>query len=248
MISALFSTGIFGFLTITYFLSKFFFVDRHKGPKGMIGKILGIFYLVLVIGAQLMININNSKELCNGAPQVVTAMIYTIIPNFLILGLIMMLLTILPGWKAPFSNTIGYFFVYMAGINNVFTDLLRTKGSELVQKIYDNKSIIINEITPFNFDMFLSTMNKDHLLKSGYKNKDAFHKLWGYVVAKDSIAEFVWIFLTGALVISTTYNALLEITCNIPTAHRKAIGVKFEAEMAESNAKKPKEKLFTVHD
>jgi len=118
----------------------------------------------------------------------------------------------------------------------------------LIQKICDNQAIVINEITPFNFELFLNKMNKDKLLKSGYRHKEAYDKLWKFVVLKDSIAEFMWIGLCGALVISTTFNALLEISCDIPTAQRKAAAAKFAAQTAKSKAEESKPKLFTVQD
>ncbi|RZD40574.1 MAG: hypothetical protein CXT73_06395 [Methanobacteriota archaeon] len=161
---------------------------------------------------------------------------------------------ILPGWKSPFSNTIGYLTVYMLGVGGAFSDLLKSKKTDgvnlgpLIQKICDNQAIVINEITPFNFELFLNKMNKDKLLKSGYRNKSAYHKLWEFVVLKDSIAEFMWIGLCGALVISTTFNALLEISCDIPTAQRKAAAAKFEAQTAKSKSEESKPKLFTVQD
>ena len=256
MISAGFSIGVFGFLTITYFLTKFFFIDR-KGPpvpSGTGATILSLMYVVLVVGSQLFINVRNSAEHCNNTPQIVTSFIYTIIPNFFILGLIMVIMKILPGWKSPFSNTIGYLVVYMLGVGGAFSDLLKSKKTDgvdlgaLIQKICDNQAIIINEITPFNFELFLNKMNKGKLLKSGYKSKPAYHKLWEFVVMKDSIAEFMWIGLCGALVISTTFNALLEITCDIPTAQRKAAAAKFEAQVAKSKSEESKPKLFTVQD
>ena len=251
MISAGFSIGIFGFLTITYFLTKFFFIDR-KGPpvpSGTGATILSLMYVVLVAGSQLFINVRNSAELCNDTPQIVTSFIYTLIPNFFILGLIMVLMKILPGWKSPFSNTIGYVVVYMLGVGGAFSDLLKSKKTgELIQKICDNQAIVINEITPFNFELFLNKMNKDKLLKSNYRSKPAYHKLWEFVVLKDSIAEFMWIGLCGALVISTTFNALLEISCDIPTAQRKAASAKFEAQTAKSKSEESKPKLFTVQD
>ena len=107
MISAGFSIGIFIFLTFTYFGVKFFLVDR-KGPPmqtGMIKTVLSLLYLISIVGSQLSINIMNSKEHCNGVPQIVSAMIYTIIPNFFMLGLVMIILKVFPGWKEPFSNT-----------------------------------------------------------------------------------------------------------------------------------------------
>ena len=108
MYSAGFSIGIFIGLTIFYFGLKFFLVDR-KGPPmytGMITTALALTYIMGVIGSQLGINISNTKEHCHGVPQIVTSMIYTIIPNFFMLGLIMVILKIFPGWKEPFSNTI----------------------------------------------------------------------------------------------------------------------------------------------
>jgi hypothetical protein len=251
MISAWLSIGIFGFLTVAYFLAKFFFIDR-KGPpvpSGTGATILSLMYVVLVVGSQLFINVRNSAALCNDTPQIVTSFIYTIIPNFFILGLIMIIMKILPGWKSPFSNTIGYLTVYMLGVGGAFSDLLKSKKTgELIQKICDNQSIVINEITPFNFELFLNKMNKDKLLKSNYRSKPAYHKLWEFVVLKDSIAEFMWIGLCGALVISTTFNALLEISCDIPTAQRKAAAAKFEAQTAKSKSEESKPKLFTVQD
>jgi len=256
MISAGLSMGIFGFLTITYFLVKFFLIDRRGPPVPTKGaaSILSLIYVILVVGSQLYINVRNSSTLCNNTPQIVTSFIYTIIPNFFILGFIMVIMKVLPGWKSPFSNTIGYFIVYMLGVGGTFSDLLKegkTGGVDmgaLIQKICDNKAIIINEITPYNFELFLNKMNKDKLLKSGYRKKSAYNKLWEFVVLKDSIAEFMWIGLCGALVISTTFNALMEITCDIPIAQRKAAAAKFEAEVAKSKSKESKPKLFTVQD
>ena len=68
-----------------------------------------------------------------------------------------------------------------------------------------------------NYELFLDRMNKEGALKSGYKKKSAYNKLWMLVNAKDAIAEMIWYLLTGALAISTTFNALLDIDCNIPT-------------------------------
>uniref|UniRef100_A0A6C0C6L1 Uncharacterized protein n=1 Tax=viral metagenome TaxID=1070528 RepID=A0A6C0C6L1_9ZZZZ len=253
MILALLS---FIFLTVIYFVIKFIFIDRKVPVVSMGGysNALTLVYIVLVMISQLFINVKKSAEHCNGTPQIVSSFIYTIIPNFFILGLVMVIMKVLPGWKSPFSNTIGYAVVYMFGVGGAFSDLLKTKETggvnlgELMQKICDNKSIVINEITPVNFELFLEKMNKDKLLKPGFKNKPGYKKLWQYVVVKDSIAEFMWICLSGVLVISTTSNALLEIACNISPARRKAATSEFEAHMAKTKTEKPKAKLFTVHD
>ena len=258
MYSAGFSIGIFIGLTIFYFGLKFFLVDR-KGPPmytGMIKTALALTYIMGVIGSQLGINISNTKEHCHGVPQIVTSMIYTIIPNFFMLGLIMVILKIFPGWKEPFSNTIGYLIVNLMGLGETFSELLRPKlvgkgkktGGDLISMICENKSIIINQITPMNYELFLNRMGKEGALKSNFKSKPAYNKLWMLVNAKDAIAEMIWYLLTGALAISTTFNALLDIECDIPPAQRKAAAAKFEAEVATKESEKPKEKYFTVHD
>jgi len=156
---------------------------------------------------------------------------------------------VLPGWKAPFSNTIGYVIVYMLGVGDAFSDLLKSKKTgALIQKICDNEAIIVNEITPFNFEVFMNRLSKDKLLKSGYRNNPGYSKLWKLVAVKDAIAEFTWLMLSGILVISTTFNTLLEISCDIPIAQRKAAAAKFEAEEAKSKSEEPKPKLYTVSD
>ena len=91
-------------------------------------------------------------------------------------------------------------------------------------------------------------MSAEGALRKGFKNKPAYNKLWMLVNAKDAISECVWYLLTGALAISTTFNALLDITCDIPTAQRKAAAAKFEAEMEKTNNETSTEKLYTVHD
>ena len=248
MLSAAFSLGIFGILTLVYFVARYYFVDKKVGGKGegMMSKILGLIYMALTIAAQVGVNASNAAEVCNGAPQIVSALMYTALPNFFILGLVIVILSVLPGWKSPFSNTIGYVLVYLMGVNSAFTDLLKSKGSRLVHKILENKSIMINEITPFNFSAFLKRMNSDGLLVSGYESTKAFTNLWEFVVIKDSIAEFVWIILTGALVVSTTYNAILEITCNIPTGKRKEMAAAWKADESKAAANEPKSKYFTL--
>ena len=161
MISAGFSIGIFIFLTFTYFGFKFFLVDR-KGPPmqtGMIKTVLSLVYIIAIVGSQLSINITNSKEHCHGVPQIVSAMMYTIIPNFFMLGLVMIILKVFPGWKEPFSNTIGYLILSAMGIKETFIKILKSDGqNKLLKMVTDDPSIMINEMTPENFDLFIARM------------------------------------------------------------------------------------------
>lgn len=244
----------FGFLTVLYFSSKYYFFDK-KGPEaGSKSFILSLLYILLVVGSQLYINVRNSAALCNNTPQMVSSFIYTLIPNFFILGFIIVIMKVLPGWKAPFSNTFGYGLAKMMGAGGALNDLLKDKKvngvamGELIQKICDNKSIIINEMTPLNFKSFLKKMNTDNLLKTNYAKREGYKTLWNLVVMKDSFAEFMWVSLCGTLVISTTYNALLEISCNIPIKQRKAAAAELDAAVSKSKAAESKPKLFSVKD
>ena len=120
MLSAAFSLGIFSILTAVYIVIRYYFVDKKigGGGGGMLGKVIGLFYIASVVAAQIGVNASNAAEVCNGTPQIVSALMYTAQPNFFILGLVIVILNILPGWKAPFSNTIGYALVYLMGVNS----------------------------------------------------------------------------------------------------------------------------------
>ena len=115
-----------------------------------------VLYLVAVILSQSVENAVLVNKLCNPDgkksytfPVVLT----TIIPNLLIFSLLMVLLIIFPGWKGPFSNTIGYGISIFMGIKDSFNNLLTRGGTSeaLMQKIMEDKSIIINEMDTQNF-------------------------------------------------------------------------------------------------
>ena len=132
---------------------------------------------------------------------------------------------------------------------NKLQDLIDIEIIKYKEKFKKNNSLFIkNWPNRYSYYSWSNRLSKEGALKSGYKKKDAYHYLWILVNAKDAIAELIWYLLTGALAISTTFNALLDIDCDIPTAQRKAAAAKFEAEVAKKDAAKPKEKYFTVHD
>ena len=66
--------------------------------------------------------IANAKEKC-GSMQLMPAVIYTIIPNLFIFGGLLMALMFFPGWKAPFSNTIGYVITTLMNIKTTFNNI-----------------------------------------------------------------------------------------------------------------------------
>jgi len=159
------STSFTYFMTITLgaFVIKYFVAKGYKtrNSGGYLGLIITVCYLAIIIGNQLYINYQNAKDKCGGTPQLIPAINYTLIPNIFIFGLLLLILIIMPGWKAPFSNTIGYVCVWLFGINNTLFKILKQDDgqSKLLQMVYDDPSTLVNEITPENFDLFIARMD-----------------------------------------------------------------------------------------
>ena len=71
-----------------------------------------VVYLATIVGIQTYINVVNAKERCGGTPQTLRAMYYTFVPYLFIFGTLNVSSYVyIPGFKAPFSNTLGYGFV-----------------------------------------------------------------------------------------------------------------------------------------
>ncbi len=240
--------ALFFVITLIYFVAKYYLVDRHMEGRGSTATVLLLIYVVIVVGSQLFSNIAMTSAICNGTPQVTTALAYTLLPNILIFGSLIILLQVYPGWRAPFSNTLGYLVTILMGGNNSLTDLLATKGSKLIHKICDDKSILINEMTHLNYKMYLETMAKDGLLVHNYDQLPAYKDLWSLIGVKNSFADFIWYILTGALVISNTYNALLDIKCTYSKEQKKSAADKYTAHQAATHANKKPPTFFTIHD
>ena len=237
------SLAIFIPVTIVYFILKYYLIDSKMSESGALSSIVTIGYLIIIVGYQIAVNISQSAQLCNGTPQVMPAIMYTLLPNFLIFGTLILLLNMFPGWRAPFSNTIGFMVVSVfMGMNGTFNDLLETKkGSKLLEKICTDKSLIINEMTHANYDIFLSNLSKDGILNPKYTTLDAYKDLWKYIAIKNNIADFIWYTLTGMLVIFTTSNALLDIRCSYTEKQSAANSDKFEESQNKMNSQdKPK--------
>tara|TARA_A100001011_G_C14302139_1_gene841303 strand:+ start:2282 stop:3061 length:780 start_codon:yes stop_codon:yes gene_type:complete len=239
--------GLFIFISLIYFLLRLFVSDKfsNRNEVNMVKWIFLGVYLLIIISLQIVETNNYMTKLC-GRESLDKAILYTIIPNVLIFGLLIMVLIAFPGWKSPFSNTLGYVLASASGIKKHFDTLLKSGlNNELMKKIIEDKSIIVNEMTPRNFDTFLSQMNNNGLLmvsfdelrdyekrsKSSEDSEqltdteriylDAYSGLYGAVVLKDVIAEAMWYILSGALVITMTKNAVAELECEKSTEQMK---------------------------
>jgi hypothetical protein len=189
--------------------------------KGKYDVVAFIIYIILLLTSQFVINIGLTKTLC-GETHVKTAFIYTLIPWVLIFGMLNLMLVMFPGWLRPFSNTIGYFIINLVGgLNNLLGNILKSKenteNKELTQtlgKIYDNPSLLINEIPnpSFGFDDFWDKLRAGKLLASGAGKYE--EQLKDLVRLKFVISKFIWFLLAGLLTVSTSYNYLIKSGCN----------------------------------
>ena len=112
-------------VAILFFLVVFAAYSYYKYTKNGVlsGGITFLFFLVLIIG-EYFINLAMSKDIC-GFDQEKTAVIATILPWFLVLGVLKAALIVFPGWLSPFSNTFGYIFVsVVTDLKDVFNNIL----------------------------------------------------------------------------------------------------------------------------
>lgn len=213
------TNGLYGFyffiiITFIYFAIKYVVGDNLV--------ITLIYYLALIFG-QFGINLSTTNSVC-GHYQTTTAIIVTAVPWIFIFGLLMVLLKILPGWLTPFSNTIGYLIAKFAGIGKVFNELLvspeNNPDKKLINDIYNDNSLLINEITTKNFNNFWKRMIESNIFKQ-LTNGNEDSKIGQYrnqleklVKLKELVAEMTWYLLSGILISSITYNYILNSDCD----------------------------------
>ena len=239
-------TGYFLAITFFYLFIKTFFIQTFSNRKQksfLYWAFLVGYFIIIVAFMCIMTNILGADACkdAEGIPidsAVLSLTLKTLVACVVIFGSMIGILQAFPGWKAPFSNTIGYALSF--GVNSAFTKLLKSKLPEIVRKIFDDKSLMINEITPENWEPFLKKMSENDILEYDYEIiqgklpkgdplrdtvpgnandgesgrlqevQGAIKKLYRRVVIKESIAEFLWYGLTGALVITVIHNNLMN--------------------------------------
>lgn len=95
-------------------------------------------YLLLVMVLQFIANASIISNNCGGSisENMGAAGVFTFIPWTLIFGVIILVLTIYPGFKSAFSDVIGYYYV-SSSANKLLTDLLINRD---IEKVLSNDS------------------------------------------------------------------------------------------------------------
>ena len=277
-------------VAIFFFLAVFGAYSYYKhSKKGILsGGITFLFFLVLIIG-EYFINLAMSKDIC-GFDQEKTALLATVLPWFIVLGVLKAALIVFPGWLSPFSNTFGYIFVsVMTDMKDVFNSILtpqfdlapasqktasggQTGGAgdstgglqdsadipadeiknkrdigRALEQIYTDQSILLNELNLDNLDRFWDSFKESRLIRPSAKIEDL-EKIRTFLIMKSVVGEFVWLLLCGMLVVSISYNYILNMGCSFTPEQQKirAQVLKEKQEDAKKKADAEKNKVLTV--
>jgi hypothetical protein len=185
-------------------------------------------YLLLVMVIQFMVNSSIISSTCGGniTENMGAAGVLTFLPWTLIFGVIIVILTIYPGFKSAFSDVVGYFWV-SSSANKVITELLvdpkiqkkmdedttstpqqkeaMMTAADTIIKICGNTSVLINQIVPSNFQSYWNILTP--LLKPKYQTENPDtekirNELFEIVVTRDNVGEAMWYIYTGLLLTS----------------------------------------------
>ena len=208
-----------------YYVARYIFCDRYSVRKygKNIAPILGYITAGVILFQQFSTNLAATGDKCTGDVQLYNAVKYTLVPNLLFGLTIHILLNKFPSWKAPFSNTLGYLFASIFGLKSTFNSMLRpsfNEGSDVINKIYNDPSMLINELRPdepttirydSTFEQDFKKLAQAKVFKVGWEKKAK--KMYNLVVLKDMVSSIVWYFLTSALIIATSFNGIMNINC-----------------------------------
>jgi hypothetical protein len=119
-------TTLFYYLAIKPSFTYEISVDpkKHKEYISMNYMYLAI-YLLLVMVIQFMVNASIISSNCGGSitENMGAAGVFTFLPWTLIFGVVILILTIYPGFKSAFSDVVGYFWI-SSSANKIITELL----------------------------------------------------------------------------------------------------------------------------
>ena len=223
-------------------------------------------YLLLVMIIQFIVNSSIIANTCGGniTENMGAAGVLTFLPWTLIFGVLVVILTIYPGFKSAFSDVVGYYYV-SSSANKLLTELLINQdvdnkmsndpnltpekkaalesAADAIIKIFGNNSILINQIVPSNFDQYWSILKplmKDKYQIDGAETQQMQNNLFELVVTRDNVGEAMWYIYTGLLLTSIVQ---LKITTRGCTTNPKVMEANYQKFLEqEQKAREEKEK------
>jgi hypothetical protein len=228
-------------------------------------------YVLLVIIIQFMVNSSIIATNCGGniTENMGLAGVLTFLPWILIFGILVLILTIYPGFKSAFADVVGYYYV-SSSATKLLTELLINKdiekkllddpnmtpqkkealesAADAIIKICGNTSILINQIVPSNFEQYwgiLTPLMKDKYQTGGPEVDKMKNDLFELVVTRDNVGEAMWYIYTGLLLTSIVQ---LKITSRGCTSNPKTMEANYQKFLEkEQTAKEKQESTQTTY-
>jgi len=157
-----------------------------------------------------------------GTGNIAAAIKMTVIPWTLLFGVLLMFLhfggpSISEGLKSPFANVFGYMWV-SGKADALLRDILNKNDTEvaaaLIEKVYGNPSLLINHLTPTNFEEHWK--NLIPMMKSEDSTKK--EELLDLTYLRDTVGEASWYLYTGLLSIYMVEYELSNYKCVVSVA------------------------------
>ena len=201
---------------MTVCLAAFFWVALIvfilKAVAGMRGLTIDLGFFLVSLLTTLLIFASIMKDRCGTAPfgAVLGAVL---LPWILMVGGVMALIRIFPGWIQPFSNTFGYLVCLVPGMNSrqKLSAILNPNNTSMSKLIVEDPTLMLNQ---FSSATFVDTV--DRMVEGGVLTKNnpaALQDFAKIVNIKDSVSEFLWHFLVGCVAITTAYNNMMNTVC-----------------------------------
>jgi hypothetical protein len=228
-------------------------------------------YILLVILIQFMVNSSIIASNCGGniTENMGAAGILTFLPWILIFGVLVLILTIYPGFKSAFADVVGYYYV-SGSATKLLTELLVNQdienkalddptmtpqkkqaletAADAIIKICGNTSILINQIVPSNFDQYwgiLTPLMKDKYRAESPETEKMKNDLFELVVTRDNVGEAMWYIYTGLLLTSIVQ---LKITTRGCASNPKTMESNYQKFLQqEQKEKEEKEKASATY-
>lgn len=89
-----------------------------------------------------------------------------------------------------------------------------------LEQIYTDQAILLNELSLDNLDRFWDSFKESKLIRPSAKVEDL-EKIRKFLILKSIVGEFVWLVLCGMLVVSISYNYLLNMGCTFTPEQQK---------------------------
>jgi hypothetical protein len=244
---------VFTVITTIYYIIKY---NLDDSITSSMDTVYFVMYILILVVTHFFMNLNMTRAMC-GSNQWETTFIVTAGPWIVIFGFLFIALKTFPSWLMPFSNTIGYGLALLAGLSETTEKLFKsTEGATkeelgFLEKIYTDKSLIINEITINNFPNFWQNMKG--LFRDEVKNDptNAVKKsLYQLVKLKELAAEYIWYVLAGLLITSVSYNFIINASCkrsvqDMQEAHNQHEQQENELQEAKQSTE---QRLYTMTD